>query len=116
MAKKKEAGDSFVIYKSFFLAVNTLPDAASKWQVMDRVCRFGLNLITEEEAADPEGFSPHQMSILYAVLPVVSASVQRYISGIEHGYKGGRPPKESRILEVMKNGEQEEVAKQDDAV
>ena len=116
MGKKKEAGDSFVIYKSLFLSVNTLPDAESKWQVMDRVCRFGLNLISVEEAADPEGFSPHQMSILYAVLPVISASVQRYISGIENGHKGGRPIKESRILEVIKNGEQEKVAKQDDAV
>ena len=102
--KKKEPGESFVMYKSIFLSIDMLPDAESKWQLMERVCRFGLDLISEEEASDNEGLSLHQMSILYAVIPVIAASVNRYKEGIRTGSKGGRPTKKNHTVSKKENG------------
>lgn len=88
-------GSSFVFYESFIEAIDTLPDYESKGQVYERLCLYGLDRLSKEEAM--EGISGHQKSILLVAIPNIAAAKKRYQRNVENGKKGGRPRKDNAL-------------------
>ncbi len=82
MSKK----DSFIFYRSFFEAINDLPDE-SQLIVYRAVSSYALNF----REPKLKGLSKTIFTLIY---PQLKANNQRYINGLKgagHGHKGGRP-------------------------
>lgn len=87
----EELKDSFVIYKSMWLACNALPNETERVKTLDLIVKYGFGLISAEEAV--EMASPSAVPIMYLIVPLIDASKKRYETNKANGAKGGRPKK-----------------------
>ena len=79
--------DSFIFYRSFFEAIDGLPDTTQQNQIYKAIIQYSLDF-TEPEL---EGISK---TIWILIKPQLDANIKRYrngLKGAEHGAKGGRP-------------------------
>lgn len=83
--------DTFVMYRSFYEAVSTIPDTQTRLTVLDRICQYGLDLIDRDDAM--KDLNGHGTAIMLLVIPLIDSSKKRYDINKRNGSKGGRPPK-----------------------
>jgi hypothetical protein len=77
--------DSFIIYRSYFEAIENLNDA-DKGVLFSAICRYGL------DGVEPE-FDGYFKMFWVMLKPTLDKSMKRYETSVENGSKGGRPKK-----------------------
>lgn len=75
----------FTFYRSFYEAILKIPEE-KRWQVMEAVIRFALNL------EEPEGLDDEQLMYFILAKPTLEASWRKAISGTIGGKNGHRGP------------------------
>lgn len=88
--------DSFVFYKSFFDAIELIPNENEQLQIYKALCNLAYNGIE----ADTTEFSDIQKAIYLVTEKQIKASVQHRIDGS----KGGRPSKKPTEETLEKRG------------
>lgn len=78
--------DSFVIFKNWVDAINSLPN---KYQLecYKALVEYGMS------GEMPEHISPTAKALLISFSVGMENNVRRYVASVENGKKGGRPPK-----------------------
>ena len=102
MTKEKQK-DSFIFYRSFFQAINDLPET-NQLEIFKAISSYALDF----EEPDLSGLSK---TIFTLIKPQLTANNKRYLNGCkgaDHGKKGGRPrtpekPLEEPLEEPLKN-------------
>lgn len=79
--------DSFVIFKNWAEAINTLPEEY-QLETYKALVSYGLNGVM------PEGLSPIAHAMLISFSTGMENNILRYNASVENGKKGGRPKKE----------------------
>ena len=76
--------DGFVFYRSYWEAIDCLPDDVSKCNIIKTICEYSLDGIEP----NLEGI---EKSIWTLIKPTLESSIKRYKSSVENGKKGGAP-------------------------
>lgn len=79
--------EGFVLYRSFFEAVQELDTAEARWEAIEAIIRYGL------DGEDITAGGTAAMALKFAK-PQIDANNQRYLNGCkgaEYGKLGGRP-------------------------
>ena len=79
--------DSFVIFKNWAEAINTLPEEY-QLETYKALVNYGLNGVI------PDGLSPVAHAMLISFSTGMENNILRYNASVENGKKGGRPKKE----------------------
>ena len=77
--------ESFVFFKSFWEAIQEIPDDKDKLDCLTMIMQYGLY---GDENSDIKGLPKAVFSI---AKPVIDSIAKRYNASVENGKKGGRP-------------------------
>ncbi len=81
----KKNKDSFLLYRSFIEAANSLDGERFK-VFINALMNFALDGVV------PDNLEPGEMALFTIAKPSMTAAKNRYIAAVENGKKGGRPP------------------------
>lgn len=104
MAAKKNDGESFVFYKSFFDMVNYIPDAEVRAEAYAAICEYAFNN-TEIETENPM-----VNMVLASIKPLIDANRKRRENGNQGGRESnkkkttGSKNKEPMVIDKKTNG------------
>ena len=90
--------DSFVIFKNWAEAINTLPEEY-QLETYKALVNYGLN------GDIPEGLSPVAHAMLISFSTGMENNILRYNASVENGKKGGRPKKDENLEVKLEENE-----------
>ena len=90
--------DSFVIFKNWAEAINSLPEEY-QLETYKGLVEYGLN------GSIPENLSPIANAMLISFSSGMKNNILRYKASVENGKKGGRPKNPEKPNETQENPE-----------
>ena len=88
--------ESFVFFKSFWEAIQEIPDDKDKLDCFMLIVKYGLN------SEDEPSIKGLPRAIFSMAKPVIDNAVKRYDTSVENGKKGGRPKEDKEPNKNLK--------------